>query len=186
MLEIQHRFFRGVFMVYMDLIIIFALVLGDYLISTGIARMLLSGGAVTLIEGFIGLRYRENTGMAFSILRDHPDALMIVISVILVGFLVYYLVNKKEFTGLMRAGMILILAGGFSNLFDRFRLGYVIDYFEFLFFEYPIFNIADCFISVGAVLLVLGVVLYDIREKKKAAQKSEEAQSTEKVDGDEQ
>ena len=157
-------------MIYLDLIIIFVLVTGDAIVSRNIAAMLMEKGPVTLIPGILGLRYRENTGIAFSILREHPDILTVVISVILIGFLVYYLINKKEFTGIMKAGMLMILAGGFSNLLDRFTLGYVIDYFEFLFFEYPIFNIADCLISVGAVLLVLGVILYDIAEKKKPAE----------------
>ena len=83
--------------------------------------------------------------------------LMAVLCVFVYLFIKYY----GELTPLIKIAAVMVISGGLTNLVDRFVYGYVIDYIELLFMEYPIFNIADCLISVGAVVLIIGVILYD-------------------------
>ena len=73
------------------------------------------------------------------------------------------------------AACLLILGGGIGNIIDRIRLGYVVDMFDLLLFSYPVFNLADCFVVVGAIL---GAVYYLwIYEKFDARKKSNDSPS---------
>ena len=115
-----------------------------------------------LIYGLLGLRYYENSGMAFGLLSGH-DWSAWVISVIkivaLISLLVYYhrlpLEKKYWFT---RIPLIMIFAGGLGNLFDRVTLGAVRDMFEFLFINFAIFNLADVLIVLGCIIWVVSEV----------------------------
>ncbi|MGI5889088.1 MAG: signal peptidase II [Oscillospiraceae bacterium] len=153
------------------LVSIVAIVAADFYLSRWIADLLLEKGTtITLIKGIIGLRYCENTGAAFSIFEEHQLALTIVTLVILAALLVYLLVKRKTFSTLTRVSFVMVLAGGFCNLLNRAVYGYVIDYFEFLFTDYAIFNISDVLITVGAVLLVLSVIIDDSRKRRSGAE----------------
>ena len=66
--------------------------------------------------------------------------------------------------------LVLIFAGGLGNLIDRIAYGYVIDFIEPLFIHFPVFNFADCCITVGAFMLI-GYEIYEmIKEHKKKAE----------------
>ena len=106
----------------------------------------LSGGTpVTVIPHILGLRYTENTGAAFSMLSKNTDFL-IIITIVSMAFLVYLIFIKKYGTVIERALMTVVLAGGIGNLIDRIVSGYVVDYFEFLFINFAVFNVADIYI----------------------------------------
>ena len=77
--------------------------------------------------------------------------------IILAGFA--YLIFGKVDSNLHRCAWVLILAGGLGNLIDRIVRGFVVDFIEVLFVDYAVFNVADCFVTVGAVLLILYVLL---------------------------
>ena len=113
----------------------------------------------TVVKGFLDISYTENTGAAFGSFSDGTLALTIitsiVISVILAGLLV---AKRKEIW--LRISLVFVAGGGIGNLVDRVGLGYVRDFFEFTFTtKWGIFNVADCFVSVGAVMLV-GYLVY--------------------------
>lgn len=99
------------------------------------------------ITDFFYLRFTENSGIAFSIPLPKL-ALLISISIIVI-FLVYYL-WKTKLTKFAEFSLILITAGAIGNLIDRFVNDSVIDFLSF--WSFPIFNLADTFISVGVVL----------------------------------
>ncbi|MCL2839216.1 MAG: signal peptidase II [Defluviitaleaceae bacterium] len=108
-----------------------------------------------LIDGFLGLRYFENSGMAFGMLGGHDWSqwvLSIVKIVIMIVLVIYYhkipLERKYWFT---RIPLILIFAGGVGNLIDRITLGVVRDMLEFLFVNFAIFNLADVFVVTGCI-----------------------------------
>ena len=153
---------------YYCLLMIAILTAADFFVSGKIAEMLIAKGPITLIGGLLGLRYRENTGVAFSILREHPQFLTVMIMAVLCVFIFLFIKYYGELTLLIKIAAVMVLTGGISNLVDRFVYGYVIDYFELLFMDYPIFNIADCLISVGAVVLIIGVILYDRHTEKRS------------------
>ena len=126
----------------------------------------LSGGTpVTVIPHILGLRYTENTGAAFSMLSKNTDFL-IIITIVSMAFLVYLIFIKKYGTVIERALMTVVLAGGIGNLIDRIVSGYVVDYFEFLFMNFAVFNVADIYITVGITLYLVYALCEEYKNKK--------------------
>lgn len=107
--------------------------------------------AVTLLPGLVGLRYAENTGMAFSLLSGRPWLLGIFSGVcILLGWLTLrrYRLGKPAAIAAM-----LMLGGAAGNMIDRLLFGYVVDMIELLFVNFAIFNIADSALTIGCALM---------------------------------
>lgn len=135
--------------------------LTKYLTRTGIPL----GGSVPFLPGFLDFTYVKNTGAAFSILQEHTWILTLV-SVILVVVIILFMVKGFVKGKLGMAAATLVLAGGIGNLIDRLLLGYVTDMIRTLFMEFPVFNFADCCITVGVVLLVIYVLFFYKEEPK--------------------
>ena len=99
------------------------------------------------------MTYARNTGAAFSILRD-KQAFLILVTAIVVGALIYYLIKILK-TGevAFKLSLAIIIGGALGNLIDRVRLNYVTDFLDFTLINYPIFNLADVFVVSGVVML---------------------------------
>ncbi len=111
------------------------------------------------IPHVLGFRYAENTGAAFSILRDQQLLLIVLtflIMAMMFGFM--YKAIKTEAHWVVKWAYVLILSGAIGNFIDRVRLDYVIDFLEFKFITFPIFNIADVCVVVGVILLGFSTV----------------------------
>ena len=128
--------------------------------------------AKDFIPGLLRLTYVQNTGGGWNILSDHT---WLLIALSLVFFVLLVLaVWKKWFTGTgTLISLFAILGGGLGNLIDRLRLGFVVDMIETEFISFPVFNVADCFISCGAIALCIFVLLEDRKEKKARKEESE-------------
>ena len=120
-----------------------------------------------IIPNFLDFSYAENTGIAFSIDINgwffNVLVGMILISLLIAIFFDYWIPFFKEITGKLQKyslPIVFILGGGFGNLIDRIRLHYVIDFIHFSF--WPIFNIADSFVSIGSIILIY--LLYKNKE----------------------
>ena len=151
-------------------IIVLALAL-DQISKLVIAGWLPSLGSVPIIPGIISFTYAENTGVAFSFFSNSPVFLTIVITAVLAIAVVFLIKNYHE-GNLFRIAMALIIGGAAGNLLDRIFRGFVVDFFEFKFMRFAIFNVADIFICVGAGLLILFFLLSlkkEMAEKKNAA-----------------
>jgi signal peptidase II len=108
-----------------------------------------------LIPGVIRLAYVENTGAAFSFLRDMRWVLVgvsLVVIVLLVLLLARY---GNKFRPVGRLALACVLGGAFGNLIDRALFGYVVDFFEFEFVRFAVFNVADMFITVGGIVFCI-------------------------------
>lgn len=141
------------------------LILADQLTKFLTRAHIEPGGSVPFLPRLLDLTYVKNTGAAFSILEEHTWLLTLFSAVVVM--LIAWLVWKKFFTNwLGRLAAALILAGGVGNLIDRAVFGYVTDMIRTLFMEFPVFNVADCCITVGVVLLVI-YVLFFCKEGKK-------------------
>ena len=117
------------------------------------------GGHVDVIPGFIGLTYVQNQGAAFSMLQG-AQWLFAVIFVLIALFILWEFPKKRmPFTTFERWLIVVIFAGGIGNTIDRFRLGYVVDMIQTEFMEFPVFNIADCFLTCGCILLIAHLIL---------------------------
>ncbi|KYQ86973.1 MULTISPECIES: signal peptidase II [Thermoactinomyces] len=113
--------------------------------------------SIPVIDGFFYLTSHRNRGAAFGILQD-KIWLFVSITLIVIGFVVYYLwLVKDEKNPWMPTAFSLILGGAAGNLIDRIRLGEVVDFLHFQFgaYQFPIFNLADSSIVVGVFLLVV-------------------------------
>ena len=117
-----------------------------------------NGGNITVIDGFLDLTYSENTGMGFGLGQDSTLGITIMTAILIVAILGYLIFFKKE-KAYIRIPLIMVAAGGIGNLVDRTQLGYVRDFFEFTFIDFAIFNIADVFVTVGAIVLILGLII---------------------------
>jgi signal peptidase II len=103
---------------------------------------------IKVLGDLFSITYHENLGAGFSILYG-KTALLILISVLAVGFIFYY---YKKIPNELSIYVVLVLAGILGNLFDRVFFGYVIDFLDFIY--WPVFNFADIYITVGALCLV--------------------------------
>ena len=123
--------------------------------------------SVSLIDGVVSFAYTTNTGMAWGMLKDHPWVFKSISTVAIVGFAVVYFAVKEQHV-LFRLSAGFVIGGGIGNMIDRlFRPeGGVVDFIRTDFMDFPIFNVADSFITVGAIMLVVYFVFYDSKQPK--------------------
>lgn len=112
---------------------------------------------------YFRLHYVENTGMAFGLMQNGNQLLIWI----MLAVLVYLVYSWKELVAagpLAKWGGLFIFAGAVGNLYDRIKLGFVVDFLDFR--AWPVFNIADSFITVGGVLLAASLLFWHSREDK--------------------
>ncbi|HQA47243.1 MAG: signal peptidase II [Clostridiales bacterium] len=113
-------------------------------------------GSIPVIKGVFHLTYVENTGAAFGMLQG--NTWFLILTSVLVSAVVAYLIWKvKPENRYVKISLALILGGALGNLVDRVLLGYVVDFLDFRI--WPVFNIADSCVVVGAILLGYFVVV---------------------------
>ena len=116
---------------------------------------------VEFIPGFLGFTYVKNTGAAFSSFEGQQWLFALIFIVFTAAVLWEYFKKPMPFTYLERFCIASIYAGGLGNMIDRVRLGYVVDMIETKFMEFPVFNVADCFICCGCVLLMVHLLIWN-------------------------
>ncbi len=120
---------------------------------------------------FFNLTYVRNFGAAFSFLAEHSGwqkALFIGLALVVSAVLVCFLYKNTAKQGLLNSGYALIIGGALGNALNRWLDGYVIDFFDFHIgdWHYPVFNIADIAICIGAVLILWDSFLQEKHKKK--------------------
>jgi signal peptidase II len=139
---------------YYYIIIIVAVIL-DQTIKFVVRTNMDLHSSIAVIDGIFHITYIQNTGAAFSILRGHTYALILITVAITIAILVYlYKLRKTGYWSLM-ISLSLIVAGGVGNIIDRLSLGYVVDFLDLR--VWPIFNLADIYVCIGCALLVIYV-----------------------------
>lgn len=136
-----------------------------FLISTN-----LNGeSCIPVLGGLFNIRFVENSGAAWSILEG-KTWLLVAISLVIMVICIFMLAKKTYGSKLMFWAVSIILAGGIGNLIDRiFRGGKVVDFIEFGFWKtFPVFNVADIAVCVGAGIIILVFILDLIGDYKKA------------------
>jgi signal peptidase II len=144
-------------------LLVVALVLGlDQLTKYWAAQALNEGDDLHLVRGFLKLSYTENPGIAFGMLSTgNFQWILVAISVAAIIVVGYYLLRTSASNRLLLWSLSLLAAGITGNLVDRIRMGRVIDFIELYFrdFHWPVFNIADSAITIGAALMALELFL---------------------------
>ncbi len=161
-------------------LIILGVVAFDQITKELVLAHIKGGDPVTVIPGVISFVYSTNTGMAWGMLAEHRWVFMSISTVSILGFAVIYFVIKEQHL-LFRLSAGFVIGGGIGNMIDRiFRPnGGVVDFIKTDFVDFPIFNVADSFITVGVGLLLIYFLFLDhkqpkpllLDEKKKAEEK---------------
>lgn len=116
---------------------------------------------VDFLPGIISLTYVQNDGAAFSMLEGQQWLFAIVFAVF-AGFIIWEFSKKRlPFTTLERFCIVAVFAGGMGNMIDRLRLGYVVDMIATDFMNFPVFNVADIFITCGCIFLMLHLIFFN-------------------------
>ncbi|MBQ3551607.1 MAG: signal peptidase II [Clostridia bacterium] len=118
---------------------------------------------LVLIEGMLGLTYVKNDGAAFGIFSGQQIILCIITGISIVLLSVLFITQRKRkpipMPRLLGIALVLIIAGAIGNLIDRLCFGYVRDMIQTLFITFPVFNIADCAVTIGAALALTSLFL---------------------------
>ncbi len=143
------------------------IILADRLTKYYISVNFVLGESREFINGFINLTYIHNRGGAWGMLYGHTY-ILIPLTVVIMAVCVFLYIKYGNKSRLLLWAITLVLSGGIGNMIDRvFHGGNVVDFLHFEFFpSFPIFNVADCAIVVGAGLLILYFILDAIKEEK--------------------
>jgi len=163
----------GTFMIE-TLIIVFITILDQ--LSKYFADLYLKGAStVQFIPGVLSLHYHENRGAAWGMLSNHRWVFMVISTIAIVAIISYLIwTRKKKDPLLFRISLSFFAGGGIGNMIDRVVLGYVIDFLRFDFIDFPIFNVADSFITIGAVLMIINLLLDFVSDIKKKSGKKQD------------
>ena len=115
---------------------------------------------VPFLPGIVQLTYVQNTGAAFSAFQGMQWLFALVFVVLTVLLVWEYFKKPMPFTTFERVMLACVYGGGLGNMIDRLRLGYVVDMIETQFIEFPVFNVADCFITCGCILLMVSLFFF--------------------------
>lgn len=121
--------------------------------------------AVEWIPGFISFTHHRNTGAAWSILEGQM-LFFYVVTLIIVGVIIYYLHKYGRKERLFGLALSLILGGAIGNFIDRLLFQFVVDMIRLEFINFPIFNIADIALTVGVGLMIVYLILDEIKNYK--------------------
>lgn len=137
----------------------------------------LQDAPVALWDGVFELHYVENDGVAWGLFGGETFrwVLVAVTSLLMIGLLVLLMVRKYRRGMFCSVALILIVAGGIGNLIDRVMNGYVVDFLYVRLIDFPVFNVADCFVVIGALMLI--VYLLFLSDEKRAATPSAEEET---------
>ena len=129
------------------------------------------GGHVDAIPGLFNFTYVQNTGAAWSSFEGMTWLFVLIFVLFTVAIVWEFSKKRWGFTTFERWLIVAVYGGGLGNMVDRVRMGYVVDMVNLDFMEFPVFNVADCFITCGCILLIVHLVFFNKKfwkdEKKK-------------------
>lgn len=138
-------------------------------------------GSSEFIPSILSFYHTRNTGAAFSMLSEQRWVYM-VLSIVSMAIIIYLLIREYKRHILLNISLAMILGGGIGNMIDRIRLEYVVDFLKFEFVDFAIFNIADCFVTVGAILLGVYIIFIEPKiYKREQAEKAALATATDEI-----
>ncbi len=155
-------------MIFWCYFIAVAVVVLDQVTKWLVVKFLVPVGSVPLIDGVLHLTYVENTGAAFGMMKDRRWIFMAAstIAIVIIIVIIARYARENRFETIC---ISMILGGGIGNMIDRVRLGYVIDFIDVRLINFAVFNVADSFVTVGAILLIVYLIRGLILEGRKSA-----------------
>lgn len=119
-------------------------------------------GKIPYIADFV---FVKNTGAAFSMFSGNIIILSVISVLFCIGVIIYCIIKRPKHP-LLCTSLTLLFSGAAGNAIDRIMNGYVVDYINLSFVKFPVFNIADIAITIGAVFMVIYIIFYDKDRKK--------------------
>ena len=147
-------------MTIVSIIIAVAIVVADFLTKRFVYLNISPGETFGAFTPLIDFTYVQNTGAAFGMLSGMMSVLAIISIAFCIGMIIFWII-KKPTHKLLCTSLALIFAGALGNGIDRVAYGFVVDFIETTFIEFPVFNIADIGVTVGAALLMIYLIFFD-------------------------
>lgn len=147
---------RRIILLIVDMLLAILLVTADQLTKYYAVIMLKDQAPYSVVDGVFELHYLENNGAAFGILQGQKFFFLFIAAIIL-GIIIYVLFKmpyQKKFIKL-HITLVLIASGAVGNLIDRIRYDYVVDFLYFSLINFPVFNVADIYVTLAAIFLVI-------------------------------
>lgn len=144
---------------------------------------MVEGHSIPVWEGVLHWTYLKNTGAAFGIFDQQQWVLVGLTSLVIIGCL-YLLLSKKVKNTFLIWSIALVVAGGLGNLIDRIFRHFVIDYIEVRLIHFAIFNLADCCVVIGTILVICYFLFGDIVKKKMQEKKERLSVLVEKTEAE--
>lgn len=120
-----------------------------------------------LINNVFHLTYVENRGAAFGILQNKQWFFIIMTIIVFIIVLGFIYSNKQKLNKFIIIILAMILGGAVGNLIDRISRGFVVDFFDFTLINFAVFNVADCFVVVGTILLAIYMLIFESKREEK-------------------
>ena len=141
---------------------LFIVIVGiDQAVKYWVKQTLMNQDPIVIIPNILNLQYHENTGAVWGIMSDKTKFLSIFTILILILIVyIYFKIPKDKKFGALKIIAVFIVAGAVGNLIDRVILGHVVDYIYFEIINFPLFNIADSFLTVSCILLFILSITY--------------------------
>ncbi len=122
--------------------------------------------SIVLIKNIFSLTYIENKGAAWGLFAGKMG-IFVIVTMIVVPVLILFIfriqkvkrtIDNKRSYSILQMLIVVLISGAIGNCIDRVSRGFVVDFFEFTFIDFPVFNVADCYITVGTTMLILLVM----------------------------
>ena len=146
----------------MGIIIVIFIVVLDQITKYWASNRLQPKGTMVVIKDIFSFTYVENRGAAFGILQNQRWLFISLTIIVCIG-MIYYLYVNQDFNLIIKFSLYFILGGAIGNLIDRIYNGYVVDMFHFTFINFPVFNVADCFVVIGTIILASYILFVEGR-----------------------
>lgn len=146
---------------FIDILLFVVFVILDQITKSLAVTHLKDKPSLVLWENIFELHYLENRGAAFGMLQNQK-VLFVIIAVVMLTAITYVLVKipRNKHYYILEFLLVMIASGAVGNLIDRVSLGYVVDFFYFKLIDFPIFNVADIYVSVSCVLLAVLLIFF--------------------------
>lgn len=140
----------------MDIVLAIILVWFDQFTKRLAVAKLMNKPAFPIIKGVLEFDYLENRGVAFGMFQGQRIMILMVGAVLIFGllFLMLRMPQGRKYT-IFHVILTFVIAGGIGNIIDRVSLEYVIDFISFVLINFPIFNVADCYVVCGVIAMCI-------------------------------
>lgn len=152
-------------MLTVDLIIATVLIALDQFTKYMAILKLKNNPSYVIWDGVLELQYLENRGSAFGMLQNQKFFILFVgmVFMAVILYFIFKMPEKKKYD-IVHILLSMIIAGGVGNMIDRFRFDFVVDFISFVLINYPIFNVADCYIVLATIGLFI-IFLFVFKEQ---------------------